>query len=93
MTALYSNKAETLTSRNIVDAYRSAYFSVHNAMPDECAHLNGKWFVINGVERDRGWLILEIERLRQEAIAKALEKDENSSRGRLFKVLRRLSRI
>lgn len=92
MSSLYPNKSDTLTSRNIVEAYRSAYLSVHGEQPDQCEHSQGRFFLINGMERDRGWVILEVERLRQEAIAKAMD-DSGSSRGRIFKMLRKLSRI
>jgi hypothetical protein len=92
MSALYPSKSDTLTSRNIVDAYRSAYASVHGDPPEQCEHLKGRWFIINGEERDRSWVILEVERLRQEAIIKATDND-SSSRGRIFKMLRKLSRI
>jgi hypothetical protein len=96
MSGLYPNKADTLTARNIVDAYRSAYYTLHNIMPEECRHLQGRWFVINGIERDRGWVILEVERLRQEALALAIEHGVNGdskARGSLFKLIRRLSRF
>ena len=93
-TLLYPGKADTLTSRNIVDAYRSAYFSVHGQNPLDCYHLVGRIFVIDGTERDRGWLLLEIERLRQEAIAAVVEQNATSgSRGRILQMIRKLSRI
>lgn len=93
MTALYSSHSETLTSRNIVDAYCSAYSTSNGQAPKECYHLNGRWFIVDGVERERGWMILEIERLRQEALVKAFEQGSgaNGTRGRLFKMIRRLS--
>jgi hypothetical protein len=91
---LYPNKNDTLTSRNIVDAYRSAYYSVHQQQPTECTHIQGRWFLVNGVERDRGWILLEVERLRQEAIAHVVEENATSgSRGRILQMIRRLSRI
>lgn len=91
---LYPNKADTLTSRNIVDAYRSAYFSVHGQNPDECYHLMGRMFVIEGLERDRAWVLLEVERLRQEAIANTVDKHGFSgTRGRILQMIRKLSRI
>jgi hypothetical protein len=93
---LYPGKADTLTSRNIVDAYRSAYFSVHGQNPLDCYHLVGRLFMIDGTERERGWLLLEIERLRQEAIATVVEQNSASasgSRGRILQMIRKLSRI
>lgn len=95
MSALYPSKSETLTAKNIVDAYRSAYYSSTGDYPVDCQHIRGRWFLIDGVERDRGWVILEVERLRQEALAKAMEAEqsESSSRSRIFKLIRRLSRL
>ncbi len=98
MTALYPDKADTLTARNIIDAYRSAYITATDHPPAECWHSHGNTFVINGVERERAWVILEIERLRQEALAKAFEPERNqsnsnSARGSIFKLIRRLSRL
>lgn len=91
---LYPSKADTLTSRNIVDAYRSAYFSVHGQNPTDCYHLVGRMFVIDGAERERGWVLLEVERLRQEAIAATVDKNSASgSRGRILQMIRKLSRI
>lgn len=91
---LYPSKADTLTSRNIVDAYRSAYFSVHGQNPTDCYHLVGRMFVIDGSERERGWVLLEVERLRQEAIAATVDKNAASgSRGRILQMIRKLSRI
>ncbi len=96
MSVLYPSKSETLTAKNIVDAYRSAYYSSIGEYPDGCEHLRGRWFLIDGIERDRGWVILEVERLRQEALAKAMESQQNqetNSRSRIFKLIRRLSRL
>lgn len=90
----YPSKADTLTSQNIVDAFRSAYVSATGEQPTECRHIQGRWFMINGFQRDREWLLLEVERLRQEALAKTLESAaEDNSRSRIFRMIRKLSRI
>lgn len=95
MSALFPDKGDTLTATNIIDAYRSAYLSVNNRTPDECRYLHGRWFIINGIERDRGWVLLEIERLRQEALMKAFDtnSENHNPRMSLFKLIRRLSRL
>jgi hypothetical protein len=84
-----------LTAKNIVDAYRSAFYTATGAYPAECYHVDGRWFKIDGIERDRGWVVLEVERLRQEALARAIiENDpDDSSRGPIFKLIRRLRRF
>jgi hypothetical protein len=92
MTALYSGNEDTLTSRNIVASYMYAYQAIHDTHP-QCEHLEGRWFLVEGVRRDRHWLVLEVERLRQEALSAALDEDRHSSTSHIFKVIRRLSRI
>jgi hypothetical protein len=89
---LYSDKSDTLTTRNIIDAYRSAHITLYEEAP-ECEHLEGRWFKVNGVVRDRSWMLLEVERLRQEGIAKAMREKTQNPRGRIFSLIRRLSRI
>jgi len=92
MSALYPHKADTLTAQNIVDSYRSAYYSANHRAGD-CRHLHGRWFLVNGVERDRGWLLLEVERLRQETLTKVVDDDANSAKNRVFRLIRRLKRL
>jgi hypothetical protein len=92
MTALYSGNEDTLTSRNIVASYVYAYQAIHECHP-QCEHLEGRWFLVEGVRRDRHWLVLEVERLRQEALSAALDKDNHSSTSHIFRMIRRLSRI
>ena len=85
---------DTLTARNIADSYVAAYYSVHETKP-ECIVVNSKPFVVNGAERDRYWIVLEIERLRQEGLMKAFDisRSANKPTNNLFKLIRRLSRI
>ncbi|MBZ0308338.1 MAG: hypothetical protein K8I82_19895 [Anaerolineae bacterium] len=87
----FSRKDDTLTSRNIVDAYVSAYHNVFNEKP-ECYALDSKWFVVNGMEHDRKWMVLEVERLRQEALTKVIAESDGST-GSIFRMIRRLSRL
>jgi|GEM_PF-4456917 len=90
--AFYPSKDDTLTSRNIMDSYVYAYHSVHKEKP-RCVHLEGRWFLVNGIKRDRKWMLMEIERLRQDALSATLKNDDNSSRGSIFRTIRRLSRL
>ena len=92
MTMLHYGKEDTLTSRNIVASYVYAYQAIHDIQP-ECEHLEGRWFLVDGVRRDRHWLVLEVERLRQEALTAELDKDTTSTTSHIFRVIRRLSRI
>ena len=92
MSTVFARKDDTMTTRNIVDSYVSAYHSVYADKPYECYALDGKWFVVNGVEHDRHWMVLEIERLRQEALTKVITQNDGST-GSIFRMIRRLSRL
>lgn len=85
-------KHETLTARNLIDAYISAYEAVHGQKPT-CEHHEGKVFMVNGLPRNRHWMVIEIERLRQEGLQKMLDNKNDSSKGHLFKMIRRLARL
>ena len=94
MSSLFASKDDTLTTRNIVDAYIAAYNSVHSSRP-ECTSIDGRSFIVNGIQRDRRWIVLEVERLRQEALTQMFDTTQNTQKpaSHLFKLLRKLSRI
>jgi hypothetical protein len=92
MPALFPQKTDTLTSRNIVDSYISAYEAIHSSKP-QCEFVEGRTFLVQGLRRDRHWLVLEIERLRQEALSAALSNQNDNTKGNIFRMIRRLSRI
>lgn len=92
MSSLYQRNYDTLTSRNIADSYVYAYTEIHGEQPD-CQYLEGRWFMVDGVRRDRHWMVLEIERLRHEALANALDKEKNTNTNTIFRMIRRLSRL
>ncbi|MFP4321393.1 MAG: hypothetical protein ACLFTK_02970 [Anaerolineales bacterium] len=90
--SMYPKKEETLTARNIADSYAYAFQALHDRVP-ECEHLEGRWFMVDGIRRDRHWMVLEVERLRQEALTQALDESRNQSTSNIFKMIRRLSRL
>jgi len=92
MSTFYPKKEDTLTARNIIDSYLFAYEAIYGEKPT-CEHLAGRWFMVEGVKRDRHWLVLEIERLRQEGISKALQDAGDDSRSGILRLIRRLSRL
>ena len=92
MSVLHPHKADTLTAQNIVDSYRSAYYAA-NSRAGDCRHSHGRWFLVNGVERERGWLLVEVERLRQETISKVVDDNADSAKNRIFRLIRRLKRL
>ncbi len=92
MSSTSSAKHETLTARNLMDSYSFAYEAIHGKKPT-CQQEDGRWFMVEGVRRDRHWLILEIERLRQEALTATIDNVQNQSKGHIFKMIRRLARL
>jgi hypothetical protein len=93
MSNLFPRKDDTLTTRNIIDSYTAAYQSVHQNKPN-CVALDSRRFIVEGVQRDRQWVLLEVERLRQEALTSALDSQNlNKPTSSLFKLIRKLSRI
>lgn len=85
------NKDDTFTVQNILDAYRSAYFSVHSDYPERCVHLNGKWFRIDGKMRDREWVMREVKSLREQALRLEQQESVGSGRGLLMRLIGRLA--
>ena len=92
-------KDDTFTTKNIIDAYCSAYYSVHHKQPARIVHLGGKWFRVEADMRERSWLLNEIERLRYAALeADAASNngnhdDASGGRSRLMKLIRGLRKL
>ena len=84
---------DTLTTRDIAEWY----IELHNALYDErpdCHQFDEHWFAVDGVERDRHWLILEVERMRQKLVTTRDEKPSNdNTHSAIFQSLRRISRL
>jgi hypothetical protein len=92
MSTLFPRKEDTLTARNIRESYMYAFQTIYGRKP-ECEHMEGRWFMVDGIKRDRHWMVLEVERLRQEALSKALDEDQDASASSIFRMIRRLSRL
>ena len=95
MHPLYERQHETLTIADIVRSYEATYEAVHNSKP-ECTYLQGNWFMVNGVRRDRRWLLLEVEYLRQTLIASAVNNIASytgEKRRAVSQVLRILAKV
>lgn len=85
MKPLFTRSENSLTTDFLVDYYIEVYEALHDEKP-ECQHVQGPYFLVNGVQRDRKWLLLEAEMLCQQLIAKKLTGD--SSLRRLLHILR-----
>ena len=94
MPVSYLQQSVVFTAKHMRDSYVHVYHSIYGKEP-ECYHLDNQWFIVDGFKRDRNWLALEIERLRQEALVSALDvrRQQNSSRTSILKIIRRLSRL
>ena len=95
MLPLYERHHETLTTNAIIRSFETIYEAVHNTKP-ECEHLSGNWFLVNGQKRDRRWLILEVECLRQKLIVSAVSNSSSytGDKRRAISLLNRmLSRV
>lgn len=95
MLPLYERHHESLTITTIIKSFEATYEAVHHAKP-ECEYLSGNWFLVNGQKRDRRWLLLEIECLRQSLIATAvgnMPSYKGEKRRAVSQVLRLLSRM
>jgi hypothetical protein len=83
-----------MTVDNLIAAYRSAYYSLHDEYPPEVRHMDGPHFVVNGAIRDRLWLLVEINRLRRHALDRhQAENRTTGARRRLFQLIGHLSRL
>ena len=84
---------DTLTARDIAQLYVQLHDMVHGTSP-ECYHLEGLWFWVEGERRDRHWLILQVERLRQQIVAARNEVEQDGGvEGAIYKSLRRMARL
>ncbi len=88
---VYSRNPETLTAQDLVQAYRAAYFVLHDRFPAECQHVKGHWYVIEGAKRDQRWVIVETELMRQEALSQMLGSGDQHPTSRPQTLVRRLS--
>ena len=95
MRPLYDYDYTSLTPAAIIRRFDATYEALHGCKP-ECAHARGNWFIVNGVRRDRRWLLLEIEYLRQTLITSAVDRMTTYSGDRqnaVSQVLRVLAKV
>lgn len=90
MPSYYGDREGSITNHEILETYRVTYQSVYKVPPKDCGILDNNQFQIAGKVHDRRWVLLEIERLRQEALTQLLDAKTPFIRVRK---LRRLSDI
>lgn len=90
MPSFYGNRDGSITNQDILKSYMVAYESLHKQKPANCMILENNQFKICGVVHERRWVLLEIERLRQEALSQHLHANTTTFTARK---LRRLSDI
>lgn len=92
MASILKRNDESLTAHHIVEFYANAYELVHGTKPT-CEYTSGNWFVVNGVKRDRRWLMLEIELLHQKFITNTLDAPQATTRTGLLNIIRNFRRL
>jgi hypothetical protein len=70
MTGKIPSMVDPITHETIINAFKVAYTELNGNDP-ECMHVGGDKYMINGETCNCLWLIFEIDRLRQELLAKA----------------------
>ena len=89
--SLFFKDPDTLTPPIIMNSYVAAYHAVYNTKPT-IEHIEGHWYLVDGFKRQRYWLLLEIERLRQQALHEAMSEMDNPN-NRVMRIIRRLARL
>lgn len=86
--------SDTLTVTNLVAAYRSAYYSVYAEHPEACEYIGDGYFHVDGKELHRVEFMNAIRDLRHQAVQVAEAKiHQDSVRGRLFRLIKRIRQI
>ena len=83
---------DTLTARNVADWYVDLHELLFGARP-ECYHIEGSWFWVAGERRERHWLIVEVEHMRQQIVALRDQIAKESNGGPIFNSIRRMARL
>lgn len=89
MSVFFPKKEDTLTARNIRESYIYAYHAIYGDQPE--VEIDGRFFIVDNVRRERHWMVMEVERLRQEAISKTIHADKETNS--VMRMIRRLSRL
>ena len=92
--ALYPSTGDTWNNGTIIDAYQNAYLELYNRQPTECRYVEGNWFVVNGIYRERTWVMSEIDRLRDLALERSSRRQHQQGteqKGAILRLIKRLS--
>lgn len=87
--SLFQRNMDSLTSDDLMNFYVKAYQVLNDETPD-IQHLNANRYSVNGIERDRHWLLLEIELLYQQLIIAAGNTDNTSA---IVRLVRRFQQV
>jgi hypothetical protein len=82
---------DTLTARDVAELYVELFDLLYGVRP-ECYHVEGLWFWVSGERRERWWLIVEVEKMRQQIVNSRQDVQQNND-GAIFNSLRRMSRL
>lgn len=90
--ARYARDSETLTPEAIVESYTRACQMLYGTAPN-CTPVGGVWYLVDDTMRDRRWLLLEVERLRQEALVAAVDEGRANPKASVIRLIRRLANL
>jgi hypothetical protein len=84
---------DTLTARDVAEWYVELHHVLFGARP-EVYHIEELWFWVDGARRDRHWLIVQVEQMRQRIVAARQEASPSEcTEGAIYSSLRRMSRL
>lgn len=83
---------DTQSLSSLLEAYRTAYYDLYGREA-KVTYLEGDWILVNGIMRERGWIIEETARLRQLAGQRKPKPDATQPRNTIIRLIRRLSRL
>ena len=78
-------------ARNVIMAYRTAYYELYGREADKCIYMGRNWYSINGIPRQLPWIVDETERLRQKAEEQARQEKKSSDRLNILSLIRKIS--
>ncbi|MCI0712938.1 MAG: hypothetical protein L0154_22475 [Chloroflexi bacterium] len=83
-------EGDTQTLSALIDAYRSAYYDLYGREAN-VTYLEGDWILVNGIMRERRWIIEETSRLKYVARQRKPAAELPETRSTIMRLIRRLS--
>jgi hypothetical protein len=81
---------DTQTLSSLIEAYRAAYYDLYGRQA-KVTYLEGDWILVNGIMRERHWIIEETSRLRFVAQQRNPNPEPPKTRNTILRLIKRLS--